>query len=431
MRATTRSICFMVLLLAGGCGPRAGMERPLPEPTAATPLERAASGIVRACATVEAEPRGQCYEQRLLQLLEQQGVSEAMAVLDRLSAYDPEIRREGHTFAHAIGLAALERPEEVGTTFASCTPIYQSGCYHGVIQSYFAAHAQDHGDHIDAEAVNTLCADHRNGSEGRWLLFQCAHGMGHGLTLLNGQRLQPSLAGCDLVSNDWEREACYGGVFMELVVQATMPHHTIGRPRAGGGGDEHGAHAHGGDALPAGGAAAFALDPADRHYPCSALDDRYLVACYQMQTSAVLFLNGGDFAAAATFCDEAPERFRTTCYSSIGRDVSGYVVQDHQEAMRRCALGTAPARDYCHLGYVKNLIDLSADPADGMAYCRQLPAGSAKALCYRSVGEQIWALGGSDVRREELCGQSEAPYRQHCRTGAALMDASPAGRGAD
>src|SRR5690606_20446047 len=102
---------------------------------------------------------------------------------------------------------------------------------HGVIQSYFVDHAARHGSHLDVATVDGLCAAQRGDEGEQWLLFQCAHGMGHGLLMLAGYHLPTALEWCDLVSDPWERESCYGGVFMENIVHVTMPHHT-GRPPA-------------------------------------------------------------------------------------------------------------------------------------------------------------------------------------------------------
>ena len=80
------------------------------------------------------------------------------------------------------------------------------------------------------------------------------------------------------------------------------------------------------------------LDRSDPLYPCSALQDRYLNACYMMQTSAILFHNGGDLEATAAACDRVPERHRGACYISLGRDVSALTMQDHAKARAACSI---------------------------------------------------------------------------------------------
>jgi hypothetical protein len=343
-----------------------------------------------------------------------------MAQLDSLSATDADIRREGHSFAHAIGIAAYTGMEDVGIVFARCTPAFQSGCYHGVIQAYFTGHAAAHGDHIDDGLINAMCRVPREVTGDRWLHFQCAHGMGHGLLMLTGNHLPAALEGCDLIRDGWERESCYGGVFMENIVHATVPHGSTGRPDATHVHTSATAdHDHGG----AGAAPRADFPPLkkdDPLYPCNVLPQRYLVSCYQMQTSAVLFHNGSDVAATARVCASAPEELRTTCFQSLGRDISSISQQDHRVAMRLCGQAPELYQPACTVGYTKNLIDVTADPADGFAYCALLPAGEAKRVCYVSVGEQIWVLEADETRRAAICTQAQGVYREACRHGAGL-----------
>lgn len=397
----------------------------------------------------------QCLEAALLDTLRVEGIRPAMAALERIGELDEEIRRDGHVYAHVIGLAAYTTPEDVGRSFAECTASFQSGCYHGVIQSYFVDLAGSGPAAVSVEQVNALCADYRGEQGTMWLLFQCAHGMGHGLTMVEEYHLPSALAACDLVNSPWERDACHGGVFMESIINETAPHHTTGRPQHGGhaAGDTHAVHETDGEAEhqehdrdehaqhdphahhdqhatdsahPDHGPTASArepfpaLNPEDPHYPCSALDERYQQSCYMMQTSVVLHFTDGDFEAAAAMCDGAPVEHRETCYQSLGRDASSYSVQVHERGMQLCSVGDPELRSWCHVGYVKNLIDVTADPQDGLGYCRLLPAGASKEHCYRAVGQQVFLLAAEPERRAAICAMAEPGYAAQCRTGADL-----------
>jgi hypothetical protein len=466
MTQTLRTpLAGIILVLASACV----------RPPALAPLPDGAPPAQVRSAALQGECRGarvkmDCYSEALLEVLQQEGVAQAMETLEFLSERDPNVKREGHMYAHAIGLAASPSPQQVGETFRDCRPSFQSGCYHGVIQSYFSAVSAT-GQQVDGQAVNALCADYRANGSDRWLLFQCVHGMGHGLTALHEHHLPSALQGCDLLTDSWEREGCYGGVFMESIVQATVPHHAVGRPHAEGhaaaaapsaaGGDPHAAHAahaqaaaeqpmhdHAGQpgaaaadahaghgaavdhsAHAAAGAAPAAamnhepfppLDRSEPLYPCSVLDARYLVACYQMQTSAILFYNGGDVAATAKACDGAPELYRGACYLSLGRDVSALTNQDHGAARSACGTGDPRFQVWCHIGYVKNLVDLTADPADALAYCRGTAGAELKQACYHAIGEEIWVLTSDRQRGEQWCSMAEPGHQDHCRRGAGL-----------
>ena len=431
----TRAIAVgFMLVWTGGCtGISGGAAAPVVPAPADAPGQRAAA-ILNDCRTGDAAAQLACHEAAVLEILAGEGVAPAMAVVERMGDLDAGVRREGHVYAHAIGLAAYTTPEEVGRVFESCTAAFQSGCYHGVIQSYFVDVANGGGG-VDAEAVNALCADQRGEQGDRWLLFQCAHGIGHGVTMLSDHHLPRALASCDLVADQWEREACFGGAFMESIVQATAPHHSVGRP-------EHGEHAHHGEAAAApapadehaghgvgGGAVADDFPPLkadDPLYPCNVLQERYVFSCYQMQTSPILFFNGGDFQGAADACRSAPERYQTTCFQSLGRDVSAYTVQDHPRALELCNTA-GPNRFDCHWGYVKNLIDLTAQVEDGFEFCDVVPEDEGRRRCYETVGEQVWVLAGDAQGREALCSAAAPAYVESCRRGAGLPAAPAAG----
>ena len=78
-----------------------------------------------------------CYEAMLSAPASKGLVKVAMGALNRLGA-NPEIRRTGHVYAHAIGIAAGTAQRDVAKTFTQCSESFQSGCYHGVIQAWFA-----------------------------------------------------------------------------------------------------------------------------------------------------------------------------------------------------------------------------------------------------------------------------------------------------
>ena len=387
-----------------------------------------------------ASDRGQCVEQALISVIQPAGVDKAMAALLRAVAADTTLRGDGHALAHGIGIAAYQGAGTVSRTFARCTTDFQSGCYHGVIQAYFADTAAA-GQGVTADRLNALCADYRAPGN-RWLLFQCGHGMGHGLMAVNQHHLIKALDGCDLLSEHFEREACYGGAFMENIINVTHPHHTAttrggdahaehGAAQAGAdGGHAHGEHASAGENASAGGhghgdhgdAAAEpfqALDKEQPLYPCTIVEEQQLTSCYQMQTSAILWHNGGDFAAAAAECERAPESMRRTCFISLGRDANSYAAGDHDRVLALCGAAPSARQPWCFVGAVKNMMDITADPEDGLAFCRKVP-GAGKPACYRGVGQTVWVLHADDAGRERACARAESGYVPECRAGALL-----------
>lgn len=405
--------------------PESAPPEPPAEASAATDPLALADSIYARCADQTFAEKTDCYERRLVPLVSSAGVRAALEALTRLGTRDPDVSRHGHVYAHAIGIQAFRARPDVAVTFARCTEIYQSGCYHGVIQAYFERAGEEKGRSSPTAAdVNAVCRSYHEAGASRWLLFQCVHGMGHGLTMLHGHDLPRALRDCDLLEQAWDRESCYGGAFMENIVNATAPHHMLATSADAGGHDGH--HPGGGPAQ--GRKEAFrALDPADPHYPCSILEEKYVVACYQMQTSAILFQNGGDIRAAARTCDGAPPGLRPTCYQSLGRDISAYALQDHLESIRLCSLGSPRYRPWCYVGVVKNFVDLTSTTGDAFAFCRRVPEIPGKLKCHEALGEQIGVLESRPSEREALCLRSEPAFLEACRYGARLRGVPPPG----
>jgi hypothetical protein len=184
-------------------------------------------------------------------LIGQAGVAKSMEVLDTLLTVDYDVRQNGHELAHALGIAAYESPETMAAAFAACPATQGAGCHHGVVQGYFLALVAQ-GRLPGTPEIDAVCEPHRANT---FLYGQCGHGMGHGLMAVHDNHVPMTLAACDLATDGYIREACYGGIFMENIVLVTHPHHTTeghaatGRHAAGDAHDGHDAPdpAHAGD----------------------------------------------------------------------------------------------------------------------------------------------------------------------------------------
>ncbi len=371
-----------------------------------------ALALRKRCANLVGDAQTICYSKPLDSLAALGQVRKAMGALSQLAILDVDLKRDGHVYAHGIGIAGGKSGGDVAATFAMCDPSNQSGCYHGVIQSYFAS-----AKTLGPAEVNKLCEPFRGPSADRWIRFQCVHGMGHGFEMVYSHDLPKSLKGCDLLTDHWDRRSCYGGVFMENIVNVSMPKHPShgmeskaaapGMDHANMPGMDH--HAE---------APFKAIDPADPLYPCSIVGEQYLVSCYEMQTSVILYLNQGNIGAAAKTCDTAPNRMRYICYQSLGRDISAYALQDHAKSKQMCNLGTPQYQPWCFFGLVKNFVDLNARPGDGFNFCKTLDGDANKMKCYEAVGEQIGTLRNDLEGRKLMCMPAEAKYLDACLFGA-------------
>ena len=368
-----------------------------------------------------AEDQETCYQDRFVPLARAGHVRIALGALAALARSEHAVQANGHVYTHVIGISAWQPGKDIAATFAQCTVLFQSGCYHGVIQSYLTD-----GAGLDSAKVANLC-DVIEGDTPRLLLrFQCAHGLGHGLEMALQWELPRALEGCDWLVDPWDRQSCYGGAFMENAV-AGEQRHTAARvigDRAAGGDEPDGdaqAHRHGPDP----GTIRFKLrDTTDLLYPCNAVAYRYVPSCYVLQGGLILRLVGFDFDKATAGCDLAPESYRHMCYVSIGTSVAGYTVLDARRSTELCGHGDPDYQPWCFVGAAKNFVDVTTDAGDGLAFCRQVPAGKNRRQCYVAVGEHMLILFPNDsAARSRECATAPPGDREDCRYGALLAEA--------
>ncbi len=448
------ALAASAVLMAGGCAPFVQSAGPAPaEWNAQSSAGEIAAWARQGCRRAQGG-KSPCMERTLVGVLGQAGVAKGMEVLDTLLAVDADVRSNGHELAHALGIAAFQSPETMAASFVACPATQGAGCHHGVVQGYFLSLMRQ-GRLPGTPELDALCEPHRANT---FLYGQCGHGMGHGLMTVHENHVPASLEACDLASDGYIRESCYSGIFMENIVLVTHPHHTTEGHAAAGGShgqdepadshdahgesasaDAHGGHdAHGGDADGGGHgmrhAAWKALDRDDPLYPCNAVATRYQPACYVMQTGAIFFFNGGNVDATATACEGAPEAMIPICFGSLGRDAIAFQDQDHRRSLAVCERLTDRAGgrggEWCMIGVVQNLVNLAADPAEGMRFCREVSSDAHKRECYRAVGEQSLTLVAGDAQRAASCEGAEAGFVAACRLGARLSVSIPGDVGA-
>jgi hypothetical protein len=361
-----------------------------------------------ACSRVGGDGRRDCFARLFSEQLVRHGVAAAMASLQRLTASDGYVREHEHEIAHGIGIESYRLYPDIVSTFVECGDGSASGCRHGFVQAYLESR-----DQISGADLQGLCRPFEDTRFNRSLLFQCIHGMGHGLTMFHGHNAPLALADCDSLAQPWDQTSCYGGVFMETFVNATSPHHP------GTGLSSHSQHHMS--------AASFkAIDRSDPLYPCSIMQPKYLYACYQIQTSVILYLNGGDIGATARVCDRAPADMRPSCYESLGRDVTAFAERDPVRTARLCAKGTLAYRGSCYSGAARSLVNWSGKTDEAFELCRivardaQNAQGDGRA-CYAGLGVSISTLFAAGPAREEQCLRAQQPEAVNaCRQGAGI-----------
>ena len=362
-----------------------------------------------ACDPVAAADRQNCYEDYFVKLARSDRVHLALGALATLAADNHDIERDGHSYTHVIGIRAWHTGADVATIFRSCTGLFQSGCYHGVVQAYLAD-----GGKLDSARAVELCDKIAPNEADRWLRFQCVHGLGHGFEMGNNWDLPSALKGCDWLKGSWDRNSCYGGAFMENA-DASMPsgHHASMHALSAGAPMDSSMHMQ---------KITFKMrDSADALYPCDSVSERYQYACYQLQGGLILTRVRGDFAKATTECDKAPPIPRSQCYLSLGTNASGMSVRNTKQAIAWCSNGDPGYQPFCFVGVAKNFIDVTSKPDDGIEFCKAVSGEGNRMQCFTAVGEEMAVLFATDLEaRAKACSSVPTDREADCRRGAEL-----------
>jgi hypothetical protein len=354
-----------------------------------------AAGEDPVCNQAQVEAKLRCFQDRLEVVINTEGTEQALSLLETLTMQDADAEREAHPLVHHIGRRSFAHYGEAAKAMSHCRDVFWSGCYHGVLQAYLADLPA-----VEPHHIVSLCPPVAGVIDFSFKRYNCLHGLGHGVTLQFHYDILKSLAYCDFLDSEWDRESCYGGVFMENIVtfqtarQAQQSEHS-----------QHGPHAHR--------EATSFMNAQDLLYPCSALDNKYLRSCYLMQTSAILTFLNYDFGQAFVQCERVAGEHQTTCYRSLGRDISGYTLRDSERVTQLCGLGRGDQVRQCFIGAVKDFILTDASPDPGLALCRKLD-GVFKQDCYGTVGEMVVTLYSDRVQRDQACRKGEAEYVETC-----------------
>lgn len=251
------------------------------------------------------------------------------------------IKSNCHQVAHVIGREAAKKYPSLAETYSHGDNFCWSGYYHGAIETV----AAKLGKEKILTQINTVCASFLQKEKYSFDHYNCVHGMGHGLMAVLDDDLYKALESCEKFSGDWQQQSCYSGVFMENVMNEIS-----------GGGRK----------------AYFKAD--DPMYPCTEVADKYKNDCYMMQTSHALSVVGYDYAKIFKLCSEVEAPYNSTCYLSLGRDVSGQSSSDAPKTVSLCMLGeTFEAKDNCFTGAVKDFISYYHNDDEGLAMCKQIP----------------------------------------------------------
>ncbi len=313
--------------------------------TAAKPLSQAQ--LNASASTCAAQPTFTCYKKVLTDITKSQSPEQASALVKSDYEKVPYVKTECHQLMHVIGRVAIDKYGDVARTYAHGDQFCWSGYYHGALEEF----AKVKGYSYIEKNANDICKPIAAKGLHSFYHYNCVHGIGHGFMFIKGGDLFASLKACDALTDSWERTSCYGGVFMQNIMNEQTPD----------------ADADKGSKF---------LKSSEPMYPCTAVEEKYKGQCYLMQTSYALQVEGYDFAKVFSLCSGVDELYRDTCYTSLGRDASGNSISDVTQTRTRCLLGpTEEAQRSCIRGAAMDFVSYFHSDTQAKELCNSLPAG--------------------------------------------------------
>jgi len=324
-----------------------------------------------------------CYKQAFGNIAYYDGPEAALSRLATYMKTNQEVDSGCHQIAHSIGHAGYAHyHDNAAQALAHGSMTCWSGYYHGVVERAFAG--------VPRSKVAALARKMCTGSEINktyFLLYQCVHGLGHGLMIYSRNDLPYSLKVSDHLATAWDRTSCTGGVFMQNFLPGPMQI-----------------------------APTKWLSKKDLLYPCDKVAAGDKLYCYLMVTSRVLPVVHYDFRKAAAWCRKAERGWVATCFQSFGRDASGYSVQNPVRIVQLCRLAASMERE-CIYGGSRDLTANDAGPTRAIRMCLLAPTPT-RSYCFYGIGTILGGFANEAAARRAKCSPVPATYRPDCYRGA-------------
>ena len=323
-----------------------------------------------------------CYEQAFGNMAYRSGPKLALGLLSRLLDKNvPAVRDDCHTITHLIGSATLARFHgDAAAAMGQGSMMCGSGYYHGLIE--YALEGTTSEQQL-VRKVRVMCSDHAALAT-TFLLYQCVHGLGHGLMIFSGDDLPWALSICSKLDGTWSEQSCSGGVFMQNFnppSKLSPFHSTFVRTK-------------------------------DLLYPCDWVKVKYKYYCYLQVTEHILQATRYNWEKAASTCAEAPRPWNHICFQSFGRDASGASEYRPAAADRLCDLTGSGMAD-CVYGAARDFADNDANGNRAAHFCELVPS-SLRGYCFYGVGTILGTFGHPKAWMHKTCTSLSTLYEKEC-----------------
>jgi hypothetical protein len=281
-----------------------------------------------------------CFASHYKDTVKNYGATIAIADIKTRSNQNQSALSLCHPLMHVIGRTAADSYKTASEAFVHGDSFCWSGYHHGIMEGLIAKI----GFETLAKQLDSICVSIPGKENYSFDYYNCVHGLGHGIMAQLEDEIFDSLAMCDNLTGWWEQQSCYGGVYMQNIIDSTNVTDTLGVVKY--------------------------LKPDEPMYPCTAVADKYKSQCYLGQTSYALQQNGYNYQKVFALCAEAPEPYRSICNQSMGRDIANQA--GHQKEGTKAGCAGAPAPEdvtNCIIGAAKEIISYYHSDTESLAFC--------------------------------------------------------------
>lgn len=277
--------------------------------------------------------------------------------LDVVRLYD-ESDYKCHKTSHHLGLWLYGYTTDIDEAIQYIEMLCGGGIFHGVFENYFITQKFNNTS-IEEINIVGLCSKYKD-SQVSINLWQCIHGVGHGLINFYDYDVFDAVERCDEFKPGLEQISCSKGIFMQNVIYYYKTEK----------GDFN----------------------EDIYYPCDQVDSKYAPACYHYHSSYILKQNGGSVRETFDTCDEIPrEELVRYCYYGIGRQLASEISELNRIVLY-CENGSnSEYYTECIRGALMTAVNGNMDPATGFFFCKNIP-DQYKANCYEGLGQWVMML---------------------------------------
>ena len=275
----------------------------------------------------------------LFQLIERKNPRSAINSLKDKMESSQAVLNSCHELLHEIGFKSYEKYNDFAAALTYKDDICVSAYIHGVIEGYFYKVKNI------TEAIKSTC---KNYPIGRFITWECYHGVGHGLMYYSNNNVLKALEGCKLYGNNFDRSACSNGVYMENFNADSIIHPSQ------------------------------FLNSKNPFYPCDVLKQDKK-DCYMNAPIYYLTLNNYDYNKAFKWCDSASE-YKNSCFFGLASQMARRNMDDPKFVEQSCERYGVDIVDPCVYGLVSWYVSYYASLEEAGKMCNELE-GRNKPRC--------------------------------------------------